>query len=209
MKDDMSGGAAVAGGDARTRAARARRCRVIGIIPTTENMPGGTRDASRRRADRGASGKTVEVINTDAEGRLILGDALWYAQQARRHASRGRRDAHRRVHGRARPHGVRAVRAAATSGSSTVERAARSARAIACGRCRSTRKRREQLRSEIADMVNSAGRPGGAVTAAAFLREFAGDVPWAHLDIAGTAWAETKEPYQPKGADRRGRARAH
>ena len=59
---------------------------------------------------------------------------------------------------------------------------------------------REQLRSEIADMINSAGRPGGAVTAAAFLREFAGDMPWAHLDIAGTAWAETKEPYQPKGA---------
>jgi leucyl aminopeptidase len=57
----------------------------------------------------------------------------------------------------------------------------------------------EQLRSEIADMVNSAGRYGGAVTAAAFLREFAGDVPWAHLDIAGPAWAETKEPYQPKG----------
>ena len=59
---------------------------------------------------------------------------------------------------------------------------------------------REQLRSEIADMVNSAGRPGGASTAAAFLQEFAGDTPWAHLDIAGTAWAETKEPYQPKGA---------
>ena len=59
---------------------------------------------------------------------------------------------------------------------------------------------REQLRSEIADIVNSAGRPGGTVTAAAFLREFAGTGPWAHLDIAGTAWAETKEPHQPKGA---------
>jgi leucyl aminopeptidase len=59
---------------------------------------------------------------------------------------------------------------------------------------------REQLRSEIADMLNSAGRSGGAVTAAAFLREFVNDRPWAHLDIAGTAWAETAEPYQPKGA---------
>jgi leucyl aminopeptidase len=59
---------------------------------------------------------------------------------------------------------------------------------------------RDQLRSEIADMINSAGRSGGAVTAAAFLREFVGDRPWAHLDIAGTAWAETSEPYQPKGA---------
>jgi leucyl aminopeptidase len=59
---------------------------------------------------------------------------------------------------------------------------------------------RDQLRSEIADMINSAGRPGGASTAAAFLKEFAGSIPWAHLDIAGTAWAESKEPYQPKGA---------
>jgi leucyl aminopeptidase len=59
---------------------------------------------------------------------------------------------------------------------------------------------KEQLRSEIADIVNSAGRPGGAITAAAFLREFAEDTPWAHLDIAGTSWAETKAPYQSKGA---------
>jgi leucyl aminopeptidase len=59
---------------------------------------------------------------------------------------------------------------------------------------------RDQIRSEIADIVNSAGRYGGAVTAAAFLREFVGETPWAHLDIAGTAWADSKEPYQPKGA---------
>jgi leucyl aminopeptidase len=59
---------------------------------------------------------------------------------------------------------------------------------------------REQIRSEIADILNSAGRAGGAVTAAAFLREFAGETPWAHLDVAGTAWAERKEAYQPKGA---------
>ena len=59
---------------------------------------------------------------------------------------------------------------------------------------------REQIRSEIADILNSAGRPGGAITAAAFLREFAGDGAWAHLDIAGTSWAETKSAHQPKGA---------
>jgi leucyl aminopeptidase len=58
----------------------------------------------------------------------------------------------------------------------------------------------EELRSEIADLINAAGRPGGAITAAAFLRTFAGEGAWAHLDIAGTAWAETKHPYQPKGA---------
>ena len=59
---------------------------------------------------------------------------------------------------------------------------------------------REQLRSEIADMMTVGGRPGGASTAAAFLREFTGDLPWVHLDIAGTAWAETRKSYQPKGA---------
>ncbi len=58
----------------------------------------------------------------------------------------------------------------------------------------------EELRSEIADIANAAGRQGGAITAAAFLREFAGDLPWVHLDIAGPAWAESKKPYQPKGA---------
>ena len=68
---------------------------------------------------------------------------------------------------------------------------------------------REQLRSEIADMVNSAGRPGGAVTAAAFLREFVGDRPWAHLDIAGTAWAETERAVSAERRDRRRGAAAH
>ena len=59
---------------------------------------------------------------------------------------------------------------------------------------------RDQLKSEIADMVNSPGRPAGSITAAMFLKEFAGDGPWAHLDIAGTAWAEESKPWQPKGA---------
>ena len=147
----------------------------------------------------GASGKTVEVINTDAEGRLILGDALWYAQQARRHASGGRRDAHRRVHGGARPHGVRAVRAAATTWVDTVEqrRPARGRSRVADADLRGSDASSCAARSPTWSIPP--GRSGGAVTAAAFLREFAGDAPWAHLDIAGTAWAETKEPYQPKG----------
>jgi leucyl aminopeptidase len=58
----------------------------------------------------------------------------------------------------------------------------------------------EQLKSEIADFSNTGGRPGGAITAALFIKEFAGDLPWVHLDIAGTAWAEDAKPYQPKGA---------
>jgi len=196
MKDDMAGGAAVAGAMLALARLNAPH-RIIGIIPTCENMVGGR---ATRPGDviKGASGKTVEIINTDAEGRLILGDALWYAQQLGathmvdvatltgacmvalgRHVSGlfGQPDAW-----------VDTVRRAGEAGGDRLwpmpiyEEA------------------KEQLRSEIADMINSAGRPGGAVTAAAFLREFAGDLPWAHLDIAGTAWAESKENYQPKGA---------
>ena len=59
---------------------------------------------------------------------------------------------------------------------------------------------RDQIKSDIADMINSAGRGAGAITAACFLKEFVEDRPWAHLDIAGTAWAEERKPYQPKGA---------
>jgi leucyl aminopeptidase len=196
MKDDMAGGAAVAGA-LRALKLLGAPCRVIGLIPTTENMPGGR---ATRPGDviRGASGKTVEVINTDAEGRLILGDALWYAQElGATHlvdiatltgacmVALGRT-----VSGLfgAPDEWIDAVRATAAQAGDRVwpmpiyEEA------------------RDQLRSEIADMINSAGRSGGAVTAAAFLREFVGDRPWAHLDIAGTAWAETSEPYQPKGA---------
>jgi leucyl aminopeptidase len=59
---------------------------------------------------------------------------------------------------------------------------------------------KDQLKSEIADFTNTGGRPGGAITAALFLKEFTGDLPWVHMDIAGTAWAEDVKPYQPKGA---------
>jgi leucyl aminopeptidase len=196
MKDDMAGGAAVVA--AMIALARlAVPCRVIGVIPTTENMPGGR---AMRPGDvlRGAGGKTVEVLNTDAEGRLILGDALWYALELGathlvdvatltgacmvalgRHVSG--------LFGQPDPW-VDTVRRAATAAGDRVWHMPIYEEA------------RDQLRSEIADMVNSAGRPGGAVTAAAFLREFVGSRPWAHLDIAGVAWAESKEPYQPKGA---------
>jgi leucyl aminopeptidase len=196
MKDDMAGGAAVAAA-MRALALLKAPFRVMAVIPTTENMPGGR---ATRPGDvlTSANGKTVEVINTDAEGRLILGDALWYAQrQGATHlvdvatltgacvvalgrvASGlfGSPDAW-----------VETVRAAATRAGDRVW-------ALPV-----FDDYREQLRSEIADMVNSAGRPAGAITAACFLKEFVEDRPWAHLDIAGTAWAEERKPYQPKGA---------
>jgi leucyl aminopeptidase len=196
MKDDMAGGAAVAA--AMWALARLEApYEVIGVIPTTENMPSGT---ATRPGDvvRGASGKTVEVINTDAEGRLILGDALWYARKL----------------------GATHLVDVATLTGACLVALGRTVSGLFGGpdawiaHVGATaaqagdrvwpmpiyEEAREQLRSEIADMINSAGRAGGAITAAAFLREFAGKGPWAHLDIAGTAWAESKEPYQPKGA---------
>jgi leucyl aminopeptidase len=196
MKDDMAGGAAVA---AALRALKLldAPCRVLGLIPATENMPGGR---ATRPGDviRGASGKTVEVVNTDAEGRLILGDALWYAQEL---------GATHLVDVATLTGAVMVALGRTVSGlfggPDTWVDTVRAAAGRAGDRVWPMpiyEEAREQLRSEIADLVNSAGRPGGAVTAAAFLREFVADRPWAHLDIAGTAWAETAEPYQPKGA---------
>ena len=110
MKDDMAGGAAVICA-MRAIALLKAPIRVVGIVPTTENMPGGK---AMKPGDvlTGASGKTVEVINTDAEGRLILGDGLWYARRTGRHAPRRRRDAHRRLRGRPRQGGLRPLRPA-------------------------------------------------------------------------------------------------
>jgi len=195
MKSDMSGGAAVAAAICALARLGVRR-RLLAVIPTAENMPGGR---AIRPGDvlTGASGKTVEVINTDAEGRLILGDALWYAQQlgathlvdvatltgacvvALGHHVSG-------LFG-SDPAWVDRVAAAGARGGDRVWRMPIYEEA------------RDQMKSEIADLVNSGGRPGGACTAAAFLREFAGQTPWAHLDIAGTAWAESKRAYLPKG----------
>jgi leucyl aminopeptidase len=196
MKDDMSGGAAVICA-MRAIALLKAPIKAIGVVPASENMPGG-RAIKPGDVLTGASGKTVEVINTDAEGRLILGDGLWYAQ---------------------RLGATHLVDVATLTGACVV----------ALGKCasglfgqpdgwvdvvRQTASRAgdrcwpmplyedyaEQLRSEVADIVNSGGRPAGSCTAAMFLKEFAGGLPWAHLDIAGTAWADENKPWQPKGA---------
>ena len=195
MKDDMAGGAAVI---CAMRAIGLLRApiRVIGVVPCAENMPGG---GAIRPGDvlKAASGRTVEIIDTDAEGRLVLADALWYARQL----------------------GVtHLVDIATLTGACQVALGK-----IACGlmgrsdawveHVRTAANRagdrswvlplfeeyREQLRSEIADLANVGGKPAGAITAAMFLREFTGDLPWAHLDIAGTAWVDEAKPYAPKG----------
>ena len=196
MKDDMAGGAAVVCAMRAIALLRAPM-RVIGVVPATENMPGG-RAIKPGDVLTGASGKTVEVINTDAEGRLILGDALWYAQ---------------------RLGATHLVDVATLTGACVV--ALGKAASGLFGQpdawvevVRKTSQRAgdrcwpmplyedyaEQLRSEVADMVNSGGRAAGSCTAAMFLKEFAGGLPWAHLDIAGTAWVDDLKPWQAKGA---------
>jgi leucyl aminopeptidase len=197
MKDDMAGGAAVV---AAMRAIAQLRppIRVVGIVPTCENMPGG-RAVKPGDVLTGASGKTVEVLNTDAEGRLILADALWYA--------------------RAKEGATHLVDVATLTGACVVALGKTTSGLFGTpdwwvDLLRETGERAgdrlwplplhedyaEQLRSEIADLANVGGRPAGAITAAMFLKEFTGGLPWAHLDIAGTAWADEAKPYQPKGA---------
>ena len=196
MKDDMAGGATVVAA-LRSIALQKLPLRAMAIVPMTENMPGGK---AIKPGDilRAASGLTVEVNNTDAEGRLILGDALWYARQlgathvidvatltgavvvALGKTTTG-------LFGTPEPWVTHIRNAAAQAGEKVWPLPL-------------FEEYREQLKSEIADMVNSPGRPAGSITAAMFLKEFAGDGAWAHLDIAGTAWAEESKPWQPKGA---------
>jgi len=195
MKVDMAGGAAVI---AALRAAALLQApiRVIGVVPATENMPGG-RAVKPGDVLRGASGKTVEVVNTDAEGRLILGDALWYArEQGATHlvdvatltgacvVALGRMQSG--IFGTPDAF-VDAIR---RLGLVTGDR---------CWHMPSSDDYFEQLKSDVADMSNTGGRPGGAVTAAVFLKQFTGDVPWAHLDIAGTAQSTGDAGWQTAG----------
>jgi leucyl aminopeptidase len=196
MKDDMAGGAAVV---CAMRAIGLLKApiNVIGVVPTTENMPGG-RALKPGDVLTSASGKTVEVINTDAEGRLVLGDALWYAQKLG---------------------ATHLVDVATLTGAAVVAlgkgtaavfgqpdawvnlvRETADAAGDRCWPMPLFEEYAEQLRSEIADMLNTGGRPAGACTAAMFLKEFAGGLPWAHLDIAGTAWFDEAKPWMPKGA---------
>lgn len=196
MKDDMAGGAAVVCA-MRAIAILQAPIRVVGVVPATENMPGG-RAIKPGDVLRSACGKTVEVVNTDAEGRLILADALWYAQQL---------GATHLVDVATLTGACVTALGKLTSGlfgspEPWVEHVRRVA--LAAGDrawpMPLFEDYAEALRSEVADLVNSGPRPAGAITAAMFLKEFTGGLPWVHMDIAGTAWLEDAKPFQPKGA---------
>ena len=196
MKDDMSGGAAaICALAAIARLNVPVRC--MAVVPMTENMPGG-RAVKPGDVLRSAEGKTVEILNTDAEGRLILGDALWYARELG---------------------ATHLVDLATLTGACVVALGKTTTGLFGAPtawveQVRQASDRagdrswpmptfddyKELFKSEIADFSNTGGRPAGAITAALFLKEFSGDLPWVHLDIAGTAWAEDAKPYQPKGA---------
>ena len=200
MKFDKCGGCTVL---AVMRAAASIKLtvNVVGIIPAVENMPSST---SYRPGDiiRMYNGKTVEVLNTDAEGRMILADALAY--------------------GIATYNPKAVIDLATLTGAAIIALGSNVAALVGTNKQLTDRLRKlaektgekmwelplydefhEQIKSTYADIRNIGGRPGGAITAAAFLSNFANGVPWVHIDIAGTAWTQDgtyEKSYNPKGA---------
>ena len=184
MKFDMSGAASVLGAF-KALAELKPRVNVVGLIPSCENMPDG-RALKPGDVITSMSGQTIEVLNTDAEGRLILCDALSYAERFKPRA----------VIDIATLTGacvvaLGAVRSGLFSTHDALAAALQAAGDAAqdlCWRLPLDDDYAEGLKSNFADVANVAGRAGGAVTAAKFLQRFAAQYPWAHLDIAGTAW---------------------
>jgi leucyl aminopeptidase len=195
MKFDMSGGAAVIAA-MQAVAELGVRANVVGLIPSSENLISG---GALKPGDviRTLAGKTVEVLNTDAEGRLILADALAYGARMRPAAMI---DCATLTGGVVIALGHQAsavfgndddlVDAVIAAGEESGER---------CWRLPLWDVYRKQLESTTADLQNIGGRPASTITAACFLAEFVGDTKWAHLDIAGTAYGDGNLPYQRKG----------
>jgi leucyl aminopeptidase len=195
MKYDMAGGATMIGA-MRAIGLLKPKVKVIGIVCATENMPSGK---AQKPGDVqiAMSGKSIEIINTDAEGRLVLADGLFYARQLGC---------------------THLVDAATLTGAVVVALGYANAGIFANDDAMYERfhkandeagekmwrlplddEYKENIKSGIADIVNSGGRWGGAINAAMFLKEFAEDTPWIHLDIAGTAWMEDQKPWIAKG----------
>jgi len=195
MKYDMSGGAAVLGA-MRALAKLKPAIPVTAFVPAVENMVGGR---AQRPGDivKSLDGKTVEVLNTDAEGRLILIDAITYAK----------RQGCTHLVDAATLTGAIVVALGHVNIGAFANDDALLARVMAAARTEGEKMwhmpldedYKELLKSAFADLANIGGRWGGAISAAWFLREFAGDTPWVHLDIAGTAWLDDAKPYMAKG----------
>jgi leucyl aminopeptidase len=195
MKYDMAGGATAM---AALRALALLRAQVncMAVVPLSENMPSGR---AQRPGDvvESMSGKTIEVINTDAEGRLILADALAYA---RRLGATHLIDL-ATLTGAARialgPFRVGVMGTPQSFVDVLLAASRRSGEKM--WQMPLDDEYRDLIKSTVADVANSGGRFAGMITAAKFLQEFVGDTPWVHLDIASTAWNDDEKPYLPKG----------
>ncbi len=199
MKYDKAGGASVVG-ILKAVALLKLPLKVVGLIPVVENMPSG-RAFKPGDIIRFRNGKTAEIISTDAEGRLILADALAYGAELKPKAMI---DLATLTGACVIALGTHAT-GLFTNNEELAEKLEKSAEHTGerVWRLPLWKPYYDQLKSDVADMKNVGGRPGGAITAAAFLANFVGETPWAHLDIAGTAWIqETSEQksYTPKGA---------
>lgn len=195
MKYDMTGGATVLG-VMRAVAQLKPSVSVLGVVPCAENMPSGK---ATKPGDvvRAMTGKTIEVINTDAEGRLILADAIAYAKTL----------------GATRIVDMATLTGAVSIALGDVNTAVLGTdqdlidEIIGAGKevgekfwqLPLDKEYSRQIKSDIADIKNVGGRKAGTITAAAFLKEFAEGVAWAHLDIAGTAWDDEAKPFRSKG----------
>jgi leucyl aminopeptidase len=196
MRYDMAGGAAVLGA-MRAIAQIKPSIPVTALVPTVENMPG---SKAQRPGDivKSLSGKTIEVLNTDAEGRLILIDALTYAQ---------RLGCTHLVDAATLTGAVVVALGSVNVGAFTNNEAflqkfltAAKAEGEKTWQLPMDEEYKELLKSSFADLHNIGGRSGGSITAAWFIRDFVGETPWIHLDIAGTAWLDDAKPYMAKGA---------
>ena len=195
MKYDMAGGAAMIGA-MRAIAQLAPSIPVTAVIPAVENMTG---SRAQRPGDivTSLSGKTIEVLNTDAEGRLILADALTYA---RRLGCTHMVDAATLTGAIVVALGHIYVGLFATDdGLRNKVMAASEAEGEKMWQMPLDDEYKDYLKSAFADLPNIGGRWGGAITAATFLKEFADSTPWVHLDIAGTAWLDDAKPHMSKG----------
>ncbi len=195
MKYDMSGGAAVIGA-MRAIAQLKPKVNVLGIIPSSENLPDGK---AMKPGDvlKSMDGKTIEILNTDAEGRLILADALAYARKL----------------GATRIIDLATLTGAISIALGPVYVGLFSDNQEMADQILAAARRADEkmwqlpldpeygklIKSDIADLKNTGGRYGGSITAAYFLKEFNGDLPWVHLDIAGTAWNSDGKAHVAKG----------
>jgi leucyl aminopeptidase len=195
MKYDMTGGATVLGA-MRAIAQLKPPIPILGVAPCTENLPSGK---ATKPGDvvKAMTGKTIEIINTDAEGRLILADAIAYAKKL----------------GATTIIDMATLTGAVSIALGDVNAAVLGTdqelidEIIAAGRevgekfwqLPLDKEYSKQIKSDIADIKNVGGRKAGTITAAAFLKEFADGISWAHLDIAGTAWGDEAKPYRSKG----------